>query len=503
MTMTTMTTMIRTTTMTMMTMTDPHQARSTSWWRLGQWSVRSRITVAVAALTSSALGVVGLALYAAESQRLDRTIDYALAQEIGEFRTLSSETDPRTGQPYDSPSRLLRVFLERNLPDDNETLLGFGPTGGPSYQGDADASLRNAPALLAAVDSLRADGGVTTITVAKDSYKIAVLPIAQEGAGTPSAFVVAHNVTAARSGLNELMGTYALLAALSVLLISGCASWVAGRLLSPVRRLRDTARSITAGAGTPGTSGARLVVTGNDDLSDLQHTFNEMLDRIDAAFAAQRDLLDDAAHELRTPLTVLSGHLEVLNTDDVDDVEATRELLLDEIDRMSRLVNDLLLLAKSNRPDFVQPDLVDVEDLTHGVLARASALADRDWHVGACAQGFVMADQQRLTQAMLQLCENAARFTEPGQRIDIGSSLGIDSLDLWVADSGPGVDPAVADHIFERFTQGNNSTTGSGLGLSIVSAIASAHGGQVLVSDAESALGGATFHIHIPRGSAP
>ena len=147
------------------------------------------------------------------------------------------------------------------------------------------------------------------------------------------------------------------------------ASWLAGRLLSPVTRLREPAQGITEGD-----LGARLEVTGNDDLSELQRTFNDMLDRLEEAFASQRRLLDDAAHELRSPLTVLRGHLEVLDTADPADVDATRALLLDEIERMTRLVNDLLMLAKAQRPDFVRLQPTDVEALTVGVLDRARGL---------------------------------------------------------------------------------------------------------------------------------
>lgn len=459
--------------------------------RLSQWSVRQRLTVTVGVLTSAALIAVGLTLYALESQRIDRGIEHSLNQEIGEFRALQAENDPSTGQPFTSADRLLRVFLERNLPDDNEALYGFRATGGPTYQGEGDPVLQKSPTFRATVDRLRATGGTTNLDVSGREYRIAVQPIRQGDA--TAAFVVTHNVTAARSTLRELMTTYALLAALSVILIAGIASWSAGRLLSPVRQLRDTARSIT-----DGDLSARLEVTGHDDLSDLQRTFNDMLDRLEAAFVTQRELLDDAGHELRTPLTVLRGHLEVLDVDDPHDVAATRALLLDEIDRMSRLVNDLLLLAKARRPDFVDTHPVDVESLTYGALDRARALADRTWLLDGVARTTVPLDAQRITQAMLQLSDNAARHTQPGDEIGIGSRLHEGRLELWVRDTGAGVDPLVAHEIFERFTQGGGAPEGFGLGLSIVSAIAEAHGGTITLDDTDT---GATFRLQLPLGA--
>nr|WP_244632993.1 HAMP domain-containing sensor histidine kinase [Aeromicrobium sp. CFBP 8757] len=295
------------------------------------------------------------------------------------------------------------------------------------------------------------------------------------------------------------MTTYALLAALSVVLIAGLASWSAGRLLRPVRRLRETAQGIS-----DGDLGGRLEVTGHDDLSDLQRTFNDMLDRLESSFVTQRQLLDDAGHELRTPLTVLRGHLEVLDLDDPDDVAATRELLLDEIDRMARLVDDLLMLAKARRPDFVRPHATDVESLTHGAIDRARALADRRWVLDAVARTSVPLDGQRITQALLQLSANAARHTSPGDEIGIGSRLHEGRVELWVRDTGTGVDPAIAVDIFDRFSRGDDSDDGFGLGLSIVSAIAEAHHGDVVL-DATSDRAtspGATFRIRIPTGAA-
>lgn len=463
--------------------------------RLSQLSVRQRLTVTVGVLTSAALIAVGLTLYALESQRIDDGIENTLNQEVGEFRALQQENDPNTGQPFASADRLLRVFLERNLPDDNEALYGFRAKGGPTYQGEGDPLLQKAPEFRSAVDRLRSTGGTATLDVSGQTYRLAVQPIRQ--GNSTAAFVVTHNVTAERATLRELMTTYALLSALSVIVIAGIASWIAGRLLSPVRELRDTARTIT-----DGDLSARLEVTGHDDLSDLQRTFNDMLDRLEAAFTAQRELLDDAGHELRTPLTVLRGHLEVLDLDDPHDVAATRTLLLDEIDRMSRLVNDLLMLAKANRPDFVDPHPVDIEALTYGALDRARALADRNWLLDGVARTTVHLDAQRITQALLQLSDNAARHTHVGDEIGIGSRLHEGCLEFWVRDTGPGVDPTVAAEIFERFAQGDDAREGFGLGLSIVRAIAEAHGGTIVLDDTPQNVngGGATFRLRLPAG---
>ena len=453
-------------------------------------SVRQRLTVTIALLTSLALVAVGLTLYVLESRRIDRAIETSLSQETGEFRALQKEPDPQTQRRFASADRLLEVFLERNLPDDNEELFAFPTSGTPKYQGEYDATLQKSSAFPALVEDLKQNGGTRTLEIGSRTYRVAVQPVR---VGTQSAaFVVVHDVGSSRDDLHELMLTYALLAALSVILIAGLASWSAGRLLRPVRRLRDTARGIS-----DGDLSARLEVTGHDDLSDLQQTFNDMLDRLESAFTTQRQLLDDAGHELRTPLTVLRGHLEVLDVSDPDDVAATRALLLDETDRMSRLVNDLLMLAKAKRPDFVSARPTDVEALTHGAIVRARALADRRWLLDGVARQTALLDGQRITQALLQLSDNAARHTQPGDEIGIGSRFHDGSLELWVRDSGPGVDPALRTKVFERFARGDRDDEGFGLGLSIVAAIAEAHDGEVLIDDTEV---GATFRLRLPTG---
>jgi two-component system OmpR family sensor kinase len=452
-------------------------------------SVRQRLTLVVALLTTFALVAVGATLYGLESRRIDRQIDTDLTRQISQFRALQAK-DPVTSKPITSSDLLLRAFLERNLPDENEQFYGFPAKGSPIVQGKSDILLQGSAAFRTLVTGLKSTGGTRTLHIGGHEYRVAVQPI-REGSAT-SAFVVTHDVGASRHDLRELMLTYALLAALSVILIAGLASWIAGRLLSPVRRLRDTARAIT-----DEDLSRRLEVTGHDDLSDLQRTFNDMLDRLESASVTQRQLLDDAGHELRTPLTVLRGQLEVLDPSDAEDVAATRTLLLDEIDRMSRLVGDLLMLAKSRRPDFVDPHPTEVEKLTHGVLDRAGALDERRWLLDGVARGSSMLDAQRITQALLQLADNAARHTAAGDEIGIGSRHHQGMLEFWVRDTGPGVDPAIRSDIFERFARAEHDDQGFGLGLSIVRAIAEAHGGHVVLDDTDS---GATFRLCLPIG---
>lgn len=458
-----------------------------------RFSVRQRITTAVALLTALALIAVGLTLYVVESGRVDRAIEKSLQQEIEEFRVLQAMgQDPDTGAGFSSADRLLTVFLERNLPDADELLFAFPTVGKTVYQGEIDDQLQDSTDLASLVDRMKTSGGIQTLNIGSTEYRVAVQPVNQ---GTRTgAFVVTHNVSDTRSDLNNLMISYGLVGALSLLMIASLASVVAGRLLQPVRTLRETAQGITEGD-----LGARLVVTGHDDLSELQRTFNDMLDRLESAFVTQRQLLDDAGHELRTPLTVLRGHLELVDADNPEDVRATRALLLDEVDRMARLVGDLLMLAKSHRPDFVRMQTIDVETLTQDVMDKIRALGRRQWVLDETAHGTAEIDGQRITQALLQLADNAVSHTQESDEIHLGSRLVEGHLQFWVRDTGPGVRPEDHDVIFERFRRVDHNDEGFGLGLSIVSAIVEAHGGGVSLDHTES---GATFRLSIPSGEA-
>ena len=221
-----------------------------------------------------------------------------------------------------------------------------------------------------------------------------------------------------------------------------------------------------------------------------------MLDRLEHAFATQRDFLDDAGHELRTPLTIVRGHLETL-PDEPAARARTIELVLDEVQRMGRMVDDLILLAQSHEPDFLQVQSVDVAALTNDMYAKARALGDRDWRIDATGRGMIVADGQRLTQAVVQLAQNAVEHTEAGAEIGLGSAVSPGAASFWVRDTGSGVVATDRERIFERFERGANpKREGAGLGLAIVTAIARAHGGRAELDGAVAP--GARFSITVP-----
>lgn len=204
----------------------------------------------------------------------------------------------------------------------------------------------------------------------------------------------------------------------AALVVLAAVGWiVAGRALAPVRTLRQAAERVDGEALTE-----RIGTHGNDDLAQLGRTFNRMLDRLAQAFATQRRFLDDAGHELRTPITVIRGHLQVMG-DDPEERAQTMALVDDELARMNRLVDDLLVLARSERPDFVGPVEVELADLCMQVIAKSRALGSRRWQIDELAERTVLGDSQRLTQALLQLTFNAVAHTRDADVIAVGTAV--------------------------------------------------------------------------------
>lgn len=269
--------------------------------------------------------------------------------------------------------------------------------------------------------------------------------------------------------------------------------WVAGRVLKPLRRLAETAQTISESDLTQ-----RLRVQGSGEIAELATIFNEMIDRLETAFYSQREFVNDAGHELKTPITIIQGHLELMGDDPIERQE-TLMLVMDELARMNRLVNDLLLLAKAERPDFLVLETIDVGTLTEELYAKVKTLGDRHWQLETVGRGSVVLDRQRITEAMLNLAQNATQYTQMDDTISIGSSLRGDRVCFWVRDTGEGIARRDQQRIFERFARASSQrrrSSGSGLGLAIVQAIVEAHHGKVTL---QSQLGvGSTFSIILP-----
>jgi two-component system OmpR family sensor kinase len=325
-------------------------------------------------------------------------------------------------------------------------------------------------------------------------YRYIAAPITVAGDPTRAVFVMGSSVDQALASVYSQATTFAIVSLVTFLTVVALGWFISGRLLWPIVVLTRTAERITSRNRAD-----RVPTRGNDDLSRLGRVVNNMLDLLDAELVRQRQLLDDVRHELNTPLTIVRGHLELVDVHDPVRVAATKDLSIDELTRMSELVSDLTRLAESEDP-VLNIETVDIATLTRAVHAKVSALGGHNWVVGETGEGAAEMDRLRITEAWLQLLENAGKYAPPYSTVTMGSADAADHWQLWVLDEGPGVPENARERIFERFGRATShrGIRGSGLGLPIVRAIAQAHGGDVTLEQVGS---GSRFVITIPKAA--
>ncbi len=273
---------------------------------------------------------------------------------------------------------------------------------------------------------------------------------------------------------------------------------VATRLSAPLRRMARVATRVDAGDLKP-----RMELGGpHDEIRVLAHSFDQMLNRLEDEFARQNAFVADASHELRTPLTIVRGQLEVLamsESPDPQEMRRVQQIVLAEVDRMSRLVDDLVVLAHADDDRFLHLTQIDVPEFLAGICDSLRPTADRRVELAPIPPLVIECDPDRLAQAMRNLIANAFTHTDPGGLIEVAVEAHEDRVWFVVDDDGPGVSPEDRAHIFDRFTRldeaRGRASGGAGLGLSIVRAIAHAHGGEVRVE--RSPRGGARFVLDL------
>ena len=318
------------------------------------------------------------------------------------------------------------------------------------------------------------------------------------GAGEPLALV--------EHAQDDVAAAFVLAAALAIGLAL-VASYLAGaRVSAPLRRMASVAARVDAGELEP-----RMEVSPGErgEVRVLAVAFNHMLDRLAEAFGTQREFIADASHELRTPLTVIRGQLEVLAAEPMpshEDVRRVDRLVGAEIVRITRLVDDLLLLARSEQRNFLGVESIDVRPFVCDLWDGLSVTAERRFELGAVVDGTLRADPDRLAQALRNLGRNAIEHTSEGGLVRLAVEPACPGkLRFSVLDDGPGIRLAERERIFERFHRTDpgraRSAGGAGLGLAIVRAIADAHGGEVRALDSPDG-SGALVELVMP-GFAP
>jgi two-component system OmpR family sensor kinase len=465
--------------------------------------LRARLTVSIAAILVAAVGTTFLVIYRGTGSTLRAEVESELREEATAFaiQGVARSSDPdvlasrargyvRT-QAFGPSARLLILALtDGRVATSDPELLGLTrdlDRESGQVQRREDEQARRLLSAAPGFSTVRLEdiGAVRVITrpIVRSDKRIGTIRV-----GEPLA-----SVERAQDGVAKaffVAGSLTLLAALAA------GYFVAARTADPLRRMARTAAVIDAGDLSH-----RIGATGpSDEIRTLSESFDHMLNRLDDAFARQREFVSDASHELRTPLTVIAGQLEVLaRSPDIsaEDVRRVEAVVAKEVARMRRLVEDLRLLAATEESGRLHRAPVDARSFLSEQLETARPTADRHFELGMVDAGTVEADPDALAQAVRNLTRNAVEHTEPGGWVRLSAQSRGDWVELSVEDDGPGIAADELERIFERFHRVRpTSGRGSGLGLAIARAIVEAHGGRIWADKA--ALGGARVAFELP-----
>jgi two-component system OmpR family sensor kinase len=470
-------------------------------WRLAGWFTL---------VTVLSTAIVFVAVYRGTGEQLRHQIDQELAGDASELAhnvALTKRHTPRAlaraastyvrDQPFKASSTLLfvRVPGARTSTNRPELFPKARPDEGES-QAEQDEENRMSERLL------KAGAGYSTLAIA-DVGDLRLLtrvvhiehgPAVTVGVGEPL-----EPVSHAQAGVAHAFILAALLALAGALL----ASYLVGtRVSRPLRRMAAVAARVSAGDLYP-----RIHDPGGEaeEVRVLAEAFNHMLDRLTDAFAGQRAFVADASHELRTPLTVIRGQLEVLAAQadpPAPEVRRVERAVQAEITRITRLVDDLLLLAKSEQEEFLRVEPIDLPSFVDELWEAMGPVPGRRLQLSAIPGGTLQSDPDRLAQALRNLIGNAVEHTMAPSGLVRMQVQALDGgrIRFRVDDDGPGIPADQRERVFDRFHRTDSArdraSGGTGLGLAIVRAIADAHGGRV--SAGSSAEGGASIELELP-----
>jgi signal transduction histidine kinase len=438
-------------------------------------TLRIRLVLAAAGSIVAALAVFGVATVLLVGHELRSSLDSALrsrAQDVAEL-AVSAPAVLNAPGALESPVSGRQIVVE--VIDSRGRLLARSLTLG------AELLPEDRLAVAARVDGRT---GFENIDLGGRTFRLYAAPIAQTGGPAAGGAVLVASDTSDIGQTTSRIGVVVILAGVVVALLAAlAAAGLTRRGLRPLRRLAAAAGEIERTAD----ASHRLPETGaEDEVGQLTGVLNRMLASLEAARAGERRFLADASHELRTPVTALRGNVEYAARHGADP-EVLADLERDAV-RLARLVDDLLVLERADAGvDEAGP--VDLERLVRESVRGA----DVRLRLGTVEPAVVRGDAQALARALSNLVENALVHGPEGGAVTVSLARLGDRVLLTVRDEGPGPDPDQRDRLFERFWRGPDTSgrPGSGLGLSIVAAIVSRHGGRVEVD-------GSAFTLDLP-----
>jgi two-component system, OmpR family, sensor kinase len=463
-------------------------------------SLRARLLVGVLVLSALAMAVVGVVVWRVLDDYLIQQVDDELSRDsAGMVRAVIGGQVPPGSRPEGERAfQRTRYYVALRSDTGQVVYETPGPLEGNEYLAPPDLT-------DVATSSGSTGSWFTTTTAVSGSptYRARVTPLAQGGT-----VVVATPLTDVEATLSRLVTIEVIASGIVLLALTGLVIWVVRRGLRPLEDVVTAADGVATGDLTH-----RVPVSNpNTEVGHLGVAFNTMVDRIQESFAERdeseerlRRFVADASHELRTPLTSIRGYAELFRQGAVDEPEQlglAMRRIEDEAARMGVLVDDLLLLARLDHGRTLERDPVDLSRLVDDAVADARAVEpERPITVDRPEAAVVVpGDDVRLHQVVANLLANARVHTPPGTPVNVRVSLENGDAVVAVADQGPGMSPEAVSHAFERFYRAEGSRSrkhgGAGLGLAIVAAVVSAHGGSVGVT---SQLGhGATFSVRLP-----
>ncbi|HEX5851513.1 MAG TPA: HAMP domain-containing sensor histidine kinase [Solirubrobacteraceae bacterium] len=478
--------------------------------RLRPTGLRSRLAVWLALVMLLSMAIVFVVVYRGTGSQMRGQIDRDIGGDVSGLAGSLTVAHARSArgvsaaaaryvhsQPFGESSTLLFVLVPGAATSTNRPEL-FGPVRPDDGEtlAEEEAERRLSRRLLTAPEgySTVALADIGSLRLLKRVLRIRGGLAVTVGVGEPLAAVAHAQQSVARAFV---------LAGLLVLAGALLASYVLGaRLSRPLRRMAAVAARVDAGDLYPrihDPSGQ------GDEVKVLADAFNHMLDRLTDAFAGQRAFVADASHELRTPLTVIRGQLEVLAAQSAppgEEVRRVERLVQAEIARVSRLVDDLLLLVKTEQAEFLQLERVDLGDYVRELWDGMSLIASRRFELDAVPEGVLRADPDRLAQALRNLLGNAIDHTAPERglvRMRVRRAPD-GRVRFIVEDDGPGIPVDQRERVFRRFHRTDaardRASGGTGLGLAIVRAIADAHDGTVTAG--ASSEGGTRIELELP-----
>jgi heavy metal sensor kinase len=317
--------------------------------------------------------------------------------------------------------------------------------------------------------------------------------------------VILHSLHGQNEMLETIRLTFTWMILVGLLLAGTGGYFLARKSLAPVVAMGEHARSI----GATNLHDRLPVLNANDELGQLATTFNDLLNRLDESFERQRRFVADASHELRTPLAILRGEAEVAMSQQgmkAEDYLESLGILHDETSRLIKIVEDLFTLTRADSGQYpLSPENVYLEELVADCAHSARTLAREkniELSVDASSECLVHGDQALLRRMILNLVDNAIKYTADGGRVDIACRVAAAGFELHVTDTGPGIPPELHSRIFERFFRADPARSrsgregGAGLGLSIALWIAEAHQGRLELVRSDAT--GSHFAVYLP-----